>query len=113
MTDGIVDTAISTIETADLTAIEHKILVNFVREAYEPSLAAREVLDRIRDDDRPAEETLRILKQDWHELVSVSEYLHSIPKPRPVLNLIQSLVKHHLMLPWETWFLVAILLGVA
>ncbi|OBT62546.1 hypothetical protein VE03_07400 [Pseudogymnoascus sp. 23342-1-I1] len=71
MADGTVDTAISAIKTADLTAIEHKILVNFVKEAYEPSLAAREVLDRIRDDGRPVEETLRVLKQDWHELVAV------------------------------------------
>ncbi|OBT76075.1 hypothetical protein VF21_03517 [Pseudogymnoascus sp. 05NY08] len=71
MADGIVDTAISAIEAADLTAIEHKILVNFVKEAYEPSLAAQEVLDRIRDDDRPVEETLRVLKRDWHKLVAV------------------------------------------
>lgn len=80
MADGTVDTAISAIETADLTAIEHKILVNFVKEAYEPSLAAQEVLDRIRGDDRPVEEALRVLKQDWHELVAVSEYLHSFPQ---------------------------------
>lgn len=80
MADGTIDRAISAIETADLTAIEHKILANFVKEAYEPSLAAREVLDRIRDDGRPVEETLRVLKQDWHELVAVSKYLYSFPQ---------------------------------
>ncbi|KFY23059.1 hypothetical protein V493_06131 [Pseudogymnoascus sp. VKM F-4281 (FW-2241)] len=71
MADGTVDSAISAIEAADLTAIEHKILVHFVTQAYEPNLAAREVLDRIRDDDRPVEETLRVLKQDWHKLVAI------------------------------------------
>lgn len=73
MDDGIVDKATAAIQDADLTPTEHLILLDFVKEAYEPSLTARVVLDRIRDTDGPVEETLRILKEDWHELVSVSK----------------------------------------
>lgn len=74
--DGIVDKATSAIIAADLTPIEHRILVGFIKEAEEPTLAAQEVLDRICDDGRLVEETLRVLKNDWHNLVAVSEYLN-------------------------------------
>lgn len=76
MDSAIVDKAKAAIETADLTPTEHLILLDFVKEAYEPSLTAWVVLDRIRDGDGPVEETLRVLKEDWHELVAISKYLH-------------------------------------
>lgn len=75
MVNEIIEEATVAIETADLTPTEHQILLDFVREAYEPSLAAREVLHRIRDDYRPVEDSLRALKEDWHELVAISENL--------------------------------------
>ncbi|KFY36097.1 hypothetical protein V494_05322 [Pseudogymnoascus sp. VKM F-4513 (FW-928)] len=71
MGDGIVEKATVAIEAANLTPTEHLILLNFVREAYEPSLAAQEVLDRIRGNDKPVEEILRVLKEEWHDLVAV------------------------------------------
>ncbi|KFY11324.1 hypothetical protein V491_07258 [Pseudogymnoascus sp. VKM F-3775] len=71
MDNAVVDKAIAAIKTADLTPTEHLILRDFVKEAYEPSLAARVVLDRISDDGRPVEETLRVLKEDWHGLVGI------------------------------------------
>lgn len=78
MAEGIVDKATSAIVAADLTPIEHQILVGFIKEAEAPDLAAREVLDRIRDgdDERPVEEILRILKKDWYELVAVGAHPH-------------------------------------
>jgi hypothetical protein len=76
MDSEIVDKAIASIKAADLTPIEHLILLDFVDEAYQPSLAARLVLDRIRNDERPVEETLRVLKEEWHELVAISKYIY-------------------------------------
>jgi hypothetical protein len=76
MDSEIVDKAIAAIKAADLTPIEHLILLNFVDEAYQPSLTTRQVLDRIRNDERPVEETLRVLKEEWHELVAISKYIY-------------------------------------
>ncbi|KFX97169.1 hypothetical protein O988_04998 [Pseudogymnoascus sp. VKM F-3808] len=86
MSQGAVDTATSSIEAADLTPIEHQVLLSFVNEAYEPSLAAQEVLRRIRDDDRSVEETLRVLKEDWHELVAVIS--RTLPFDAPLRDLV-------------------------
>lgn len=88
MDNAVVDKAIIAIKTADLTPTEHLILRDFVKEAYEPSLAARVVLDRISDDSRPVEETLRILKEDWHELVGISKYLCLTHRSKPILNIL-------------------------
>lgn len=71
-----VDKATCSILAADLTPIEHQILVGFIKEAEDPDRAARKVLSRICDDARPTEETLRILKKDWYDLVAVSAYHH-------------------------------------
>jgi hypothetical protein len=78
MVEGIIDKATSAIVAADLTPIEHRILVDFIEQSNEPSLAAQEVLGRICDDGRPVEETLRMLKKEWYELVAVGEYLDSL-----------------------------------
>jgi hypothetical protein len=86
MDNAIVDKATAAIKAADLTPTEHLMLLDFVNEAYEPSLTARVVLDRIRDGDEPVEETLRVLKEDWHELVAIGKCFHSTGKSKPVLN---------------------------
>ena len=75
MADGIVDKAIGSISAADLTPIEHQILINFVKESGDPNLAAQEVLDRICDDSQSVEDSLRNLKKDWHNLIAGSGYL--------------------------------------
>lgn len=87
MDNAVVDKARAAIKAADLTPTEHLMFLDFVNEAYEPSLTARVVLDRIRDGDGSVEETLRVLKEDWHGLVAISECLHSTYKSKPVLNL--------------------------
>lgn len=74
MDNAVIKKAIAAIKAAELTPTEHLMLLDFVKEAYEPSLAARVVLDRISDYDRPVEETLRVLKEDWYELVGISKY---------------------------------------
>ncbi|KFY12416.1 hypothetical protein V492_03886, partial [Pseudogymnoascus sp. VKM F-4246] len=75
------DKATAAIKAADLTPTEHLMLLDFVKEAYESSLTARVVLDRIGDGDRPVEETLRVLKEDWHELVAVISRATPIDAP--------------------------------
>lgn len=80
MDNAVVKKAIAAIKSADLMPIKHLMLLEFVKEAYEPNAAARVVLDRISDDDRPVDETLRVLKEDWHELVGISMYLCLTPQ---------------------------------
>ncbi|OBT85929.1 hypothetical protein VE02_04776 [Pseudogymnoascus sp. 03VT05] len=86
MDNGIVDKATAAIKAADLTPTEHLMLLDFVKEAYEPSLTARVVLDRIREGERSVEETLRVLKEDWHELVAIIS--HPAPVDAPVRDLV-------------------------
>ncbi|KAK1763229.1 hypothetical protein QBC33DRAFT_598757 [Phialemonium atrogriseum] len=65
---------------ANLTHIEHKLLVDFIEQAASPDLAACEVLKRARcNTGRPIEETLRDFKKDWHSLVAT--VAHSMPNP--------------------------------
>ncbi|KAL1880548.1 hypothetical protein VTK73DRAFT_5561 [Phialemonium thermophilum] len=59
--------------TASLSPIEHFILTeDFINGAYDPNLAAEEVLRRIETcQDADVEDTLRSLKHDWHRLLEL------------------------------------------
>ena len=71
MSQSIINEATRAILTADLTPVEHRLLVDFVEQATDPVLAAHEILDRIRcSTDHPVEETLRVFKNHWHRLVA-------------------------------------------
>jgi hypothetical protein len=57
---------------ANLSPIEHKVLVGFIEQAVDPDLAACEVLERIkRNASLPVEEVLRGFKKDWHRVVAM------------------------------------------
>jgi hypothetical protein len=72
MPDSSTKDATNAIRRTHLTPIEHKILVDFIEQAVTPAVAAREVLRRLRcsGPERPAEEILRELKEDWRRLVA-------------------------------------------
>ncbi len=79
---AITQEAIDAIRRAQLTPIEHKILVAFVEAAESPELAGNEVLRRLRagqDEGCSPEETLRALKDDWHEIVATGTPLLLLP----------------------------------
>lgn len=72
--------------SADLSPIEHKILIDdLIDRACDPELAAVEVLNRIKTTPgRPIEDALQELKHDWHELLETGN-LDSL-KTRAVSN---------------------------
>lgn len=65
---SIVETALNTIASAQLTPTEQLLLKNFVQSAADPSLAARHVLQRIDSSGKSSVEALRDLKADWRRL---------------------------------------------
>ncbi|KAK4150616.1 kinase-like domain-containing protein [Chaetomidium leptoderma] len=66
-----IEEATSVILQANLSRLEHKVLVDFVEKAVSPELAASEVLKRVNcNADRPVEEVLRGFKNDWQRLVA-------------------------------------------
>lgn len=71
-----VEEARNVILQANLTHIEHRLLVDFIEQAASPDLAACEVLKRSRcNTGRPIEETLRDFKKDWHRLVATGRWM--------------------------------------
>jgi hypothetical protein len=72
---NVVETALKTITSAQLTPTEHLLLKDFVQSAVDPSRAAQHVLQRIRNDPsgKSVEGALRDLKADWRRLTAECE----------------------------------------
>lgn len=82
-----VEEATNAILQADLTPIEHKLLVGFIEHAVSPDVAACEVLKRVGsscDAGLSVEEALRKFKEDWRVfLTSFATAARSEPDPVP------------------------------
>ena len=79
MSQTSAEEAINVILQAELTPIEHNVLVDFVQQAVSPDVAAREILKRVKARSDAAagcsvEEALREFKSDWHRLVAAGTY---------------------------------------
>lgn len=76
MADPVAD-ALRAIYATNLTPYEHKILaLDFVKGAFEPPLAAAEILRAVseaRAADVPVVEALLTLKREWHDLLILGE----------------------------------------
>lgn len=92
---NVMETALETIASAQLTPTEHLVLKDFVQSAVDPQRAGRHVLQRIGDyPGKSSEGALRDLKADWRRLtaecklpllpsvVYVAEVLLSTSNPR-------------------------------
>jgi hypothetical protein len=73
MADPVTE-ALRIIHDADFTPFEHKILADdFVQTAFDPTLAAAEVLRAVNERDHgvSVDEALLTLKRDWHQLLQL------------------------------------------
>lgn len=71
---NVVETALKTITSAQLTPTEHLLLKDFVQSAVDPLRAARHVLQRIENyPGKSSEGALRGLKADWRRLAAECE----------------------------------------
>lgn len=71
---NVVETALETIASAQLTPTEHLLLKDFVQNAVDPRCAAQHVLQRIESyPGKSTEGALRDLKADWRKLTDERE----------------------------------------
>ncbi len=71
---NVVETALKTITSAQLTPTEHLLLKDFVQSAIDPLRAARHVLQRIENyPGKSLEGALRDLKAEWRRLIAECE----------------------------------------
>jgi hypothetical protein len=70
-----VDPILATVKSADLSPIEHSLLIDFVESAVDPEYAAQYISKRLSNDEHlSTENALRHLKRDWRRLVSKGRY---------------------------------------
>ena len=88
MSQTNIEEATNAILQADLTPIEHKLLVDFIEKATSPDVAACEVLKRVKsgcNTGLSVEAALREFKKDWAVVIASFFATASQSEPCPVL----------------------------